>query len=221
MAHELPDYPFDEFAARLHTLSPTPLEPATLAALHEHYRQLRRWNRGLSLIGPGTGGEALSRHYGESLAALPWLDDDDRALVDVGSGAGFPGFVLAAARPGLRTTLVESRQRKWAFLESVVRHARRRAREHDDAFALSCRCINARVDDSLPGGLPRRIDVVTSRAVVISPEMARLFAESHPGVRFLLWAGRHLPDPPPGFDARELVRLPESERRWLVEIRPR
>ena len=65
-----------------------------------HYRFLLRWNRQTSLVGPGTIDEAVETHYGESLAALPLLGDaEGKTIVDIGSGAGFPGFVLAAARP--------------------------------------------------------------------------------------------------------------------------
>ena len=44
-----------------------------------------------------------------------------RDLVDLGSGAGFPGLVLAAARPDLHVTLVETRERKWSFLLAAAR----------------------------------------------------------------------------------------------------
>ena len=54
-------------------------------------------------------GEVVERHYGESLAALPLAPAEGR-LVDLGSGAGFPGWVLAAARPGLEVTLVDMDQ---------------------------------------------------------------------------------------------------------------
>ncbi|HUF78495.1 MAG TPA: RsmG family class I SAM-dependent methyltransferase, partial [Thermoanaerobaculia bacterium] len=82
-------------------MSPVPVVPATLAALYAHYQELRRWSPALSLIGPAAAGDVVERHYGESLAGVPLLPAGARVLVDVGSGAGFPGFVLAAACPEL------------------------------------------------------------------------------------------------------------------------
>src|SRR5947209_4043348 len=133
MPFDLPRLTPEELATALAAVSPEPLAPAVTAALHAHYLELARWNRTLSLIGPGTAGEIVERHYGESLAALPLVPEEGE-LVDLGSGAGFPGLVIAAARPRLAVTLVEARERKWAFLQAAARRA-----------ALPCRCLNARV----------------------------------------------------------------------------
>jgi hypothetical protein len=65
----------DRFGARLAVNGQRELSPSAVGALHAHYLELLRWNRLVSLIGPGTEGELVERHYGESLAALPWLDE--------------------------------------------------------------------------------------------------------------------------------------------------
>jgi 16S rRNA (guanine527-N7)-methyltransferase len=209
-ARELPDLPLDEFARRLAAVSPAPLAPEAVAALHAHYRELRRWNRTVSLIGPGTLDEIFPRHYGESLAALPLVAPGDRVLVDVGSGAGFPGFVLAAARPDLDATLIEARQRKWAFLRAAARRA-----------ALPCRCLNARVVPSLPAELPRQADLVTLRALKPTVELLGLLAgRLSPAGRILLWLGGELPPLPSGLARGGERPLPGSVRRRLVELRP-
>lgn len=65
--------------------------------------------------------EAVDVHVADSLSALSVLDDVDPARVaDIGSGAGFPGIALAAARPQLEVDLVESAIRKCRFLEDLV-----------------------------------------------------------------------------------------------------
>lgn len=187
--------------------------------LYQHYQELRRWNRRLSLVGPGTVREVLSRHYAESLTALPLLEeicaptsptspDAPPRLVDLGSGAGFPGFVLAAARPDLEVTLVESRERKWAFLRSAVRRS-----------GLSCRCLNARVRVPLPDGFPSKVLVVTSRALAVGPEVLAEIHRSSPVARFLLWQGEAPPRLPETLVADREVPLPGSERRRILEIR--
>jgi len=183
---------------------------------------MRRWNRRLSLVGPGTVDQVLERHYGEALAALPLLRDDDRSLVDLGSGAGFPGFVLAAARPGLEVTMVEARERKWAFLQNALRRCAA------VSAPLSCRAVNARVGPLLPAGIPERIDVVTSRALRMSPELFDLFLERGPHrdtrashrsrLRFLLWQGVELAPLPTGWRVERELQLAGSIERRIVEI---
>lgn len=197
--------------------------PASYRALYIHYQELRRWSPRLALIGPGTVDEVIERHYAESLAVLPWLDELGPAtairLVDLGSGAGFPGWVLAAARPGLEATLVESRARKGAFLETATRKA---SRELADGAALPIQWLDARVGIPLPEGLPERFDLVTLRALKLEPEvLAELARRLTPKGRFLLWLGQETPPCPPDLvEGRELP-LGGSERRRILELRRR
>ncbi len=208
MRRALPAFTASVFASRLRELSPCGLSDSTVISLFDHYTELRRWNPRLSLVGPGTTAEVLSRHYGESLAALPLIEADDGKLVDLGSGGGFPGLVLAAARPRLEVTLVEARLRKWVFLRSACRRS-----------GLSCRCLNARVERPLPEGFPARIDVVTSRALAIDQEILEALLESSPEVRFLLWLGGSGPRLPQGLVVSREVTLGGSENRKILEIR--
>src|SRR5438132_9440850 len=115
MGVALPALTVEAFAAELLAHQPEPLSEAVVSALFAHYEELRRWAPRLALVGPGTAREVVARHFGESLAAVPHLPAAAGRLVDVGSGAGFPGLVLAAARPSWTVTLVEARERKWAF----------------------------------------------------------------------------------------------------------
>ncbi|HKI86495.1 MAG TPA: 16S rRNA (guanine(527)-N(7))-methyltransferase RsmG [Thermoanaerobaculia bacterium] len=208
MGFDLPALSRGELGARLRDLSPEPLSDEVIGGLAAFYEELRQWNRRLSLIGRGTRGEVLERHFGESLAALPLLPTDGGALVDLGSGAGFPALVLAVARPRWKVTLIESRQRKWAFLESVKRRA-----------GLSCRCLNARVGPALPQGVPAQIDVITVRAVELSE---RLLAPLRPRLdeeaRLLCWRGVSETPELRGFAPGREIRLAHSENRRIVEL---
>ena len=166
-----------------------------------HYLELRRWSSRLSLIGPGTADDVVERHYAESLAALSLLERRGR-LIDFGSGAGFPGWILAAARPDLDVWLVESRLKKALFLEAVTRKAE-----------LSCRVVNARVGPSLSEGFPRSIDVVTVRAVRLEIGVwASLGSRLVEGGKILRWVGPSAPPPPPGFCVGRRVVISGSER---------
>jgi 16S rRNA (guanine(527)-N(7))-methyltransferase RsmG len=209
MPFPLPPLSLDALAAELRKHSPEPLSGRTVEALHAHYQELSLWNRRLSLIGPGTAGEIVARHYGESLAALPLLSPQAQFGLDLGSGAGFPGLVLAAARPGLAVTLVEAREKKWAFLLAAIRRA-----------SLPCSALNVRVGVPLPAGLPARLDLVTSRALKLDPEMlAALAARLSDHGRLLLWIGGEGPEIPPALSIDGSVRLPGSERRRILRLR--
>lgn len=209
---DLPEIPLRRFRQEIERLSPEPLGDATVVALHAHYLELRRWAPRLALIGPGTADRVLERHFGESLAALPLIPSTpplSGQLLDVGSGAGFPGLVLAAARPHWQATLVEARQRKWAFLLAAARRA-----------ALSCRCLDARVGDPLPGSVPDRYDLLTARAIRFPVgDLAVLLERLTPAGRALLWVGEADPELPRGYAARTAVELRGSERRRILEVR--
>ena len=198
------------FARRLRRAAPEPLPDPVVEALRAHYEALAEWGRGMSLIGPGTEGDAIERHYGESLAVLPWIDDQERyQLLDVGSGAGFPGFVLAAARPNLDVWLVESRQRKWAFLRAAAARA-----------ALSCRCLDARVSAPLPPEIPEELDFVTLRAVKLQrAALEALLGRLRPAGALLWWRGEEAFELPPGWSETRRIDLPGSEHRRIVEVR--
>jgi 16S rRNA (guanine527-N7)-methyltransferase len=78
------------------------------------------WNRRMNLTAIVDPQEVLVKHFLDSLTLAPHLRDSEH-LVDVGSGAGFPGLVLTCARPDLDVTLIESRAKKVGFLEHVRR----------------------------------------------------------------------------------------------------
>lgn len=209
MAASLPDLPLDRFRRRLEVVEP-PLElgPDLVRALHAHYQELRRWNPGLSLVGPAAAADVVERHYAESLEGVPLIPAAARSLVDVGSGAGFPGLVLAAALSKVSVTLVEPRERRWSFLLSASRRA-----------ALPCRCLNARVESPLPEGLPRRIDVVTTRALKLPPDAMEALAERlTPAGRILVWAGEAALPVPPGFVAVAERPIPQSLHRRVIAL---
>ncbi len=88
------------------------------AAEAVHRALLERWRRAMDLVGPGP----LGPHFEDARGAVLPLRPAGR-WADLGSGAGFPGIALAAAFPGLRVDLVESRRKRATFLERVVAEA--------------------------------------------------------------------------------------------------
>lgn len=209
MSFALPPISRKNLAKGLAALSPEPLDGRAVDALHAHYQELSVWNRRLSLIGPGTLDEVLERHYGESLAALPLVPRETKMGLDIGSGAGFPGLVLAAARTGLEMTLVEAREKKWAFLSSAARKA-----------SLPCRCLNVRVEVPLPAGIPASLDLVTARALKLGSDVLGALAERlGPDGRILLWLGEEDPALPATLAPGRSVNIPGSQRRRILELR--
>jgi 16S rRNA (guanine527-N7)-methyltransferase len=80
---------------------------------------LDQWNAKLNLVGPGEPSVWMNRHSLDSLVAVEVIPDHADVL-DVGSGAGFPGIPLALARPDSRFRLAERRSKRRAFLQNVV-----------------------------------------------------------------------------------------------------
>jgi len=84
--------------------------------------ELLKWRRKVNLIARDTPEpQVIENHFLDSLTLLPLLQDRDPHLLDVGTGAGFPGLVLACVLPEARFTLVEPRQKRVSFLRHVIR----------------------------------------------------------------------------------------------------
>jgi len=89
--------------------------------LYDHYQRLVLWNRVLNLTAIRDTERAVRRHYCESIIAALQLPPASATIVDVGSGAGFPGIPIAVLRTDCAVTLVESHQRKATFLKECAR----------------------------------------------------------------------------------------------------
>jgi 16S rRNA (guanine(527)-N(7))-methyltransferase RsmG len=90
--------------------------------LEAHYNLLVRWNARLNLTRIDSVEEAVRLHYCESLFVGTKLPTGPLRIVDVGSGAGFPGIPISVLRPECTVTLVESHNRKAVFLREATRN---------------------------------------------------------------------------------------------------
>lgn len=122
-----------------------------------YLRELRRWQRAVNLVAASTLDEAWDRHVEDCLQLME-IEPGPGSWVDLGSGGGLPGLVIAAARPAQPVTLVESDARKCAFLRHVAR-----------AMAVSVDIREGRIEAVAPMlATPR---VVTARALAPLDEL--------------------------------------------------
>ncbi len=99
------------------------LSESEVALLLRYVEELKKWNRRINLVARDTDDAAIiENHFIDSLTLRPIIEQQQaRSLLDVGTGAGFPGLVLAAVLPNVRFTLVEPRKKRVFFLKHIVR----------------------------------------------------------------------------------------------------
>lgn len=99
------------------------LDQQQVDALLLYFGELKKWNRRINLIARDTKDEQIiENHFIDSLTLYPMLAQESKVnLLDVGTGAGFPGLVLAAVLPGASFTLLEPRLKRVSFLRHIVR----------------------------------------------------------------------------------------------------
>jgi 16S rRNA (guanine(527)-N(7))-methyltransferase RsmG len=179
------------------------LSPSQVEQLRKHYELLLHWNRKLNLISVHTESDIIERHYYESLFLGRHLPNGSLTIADLGSGAGFPGFLVAIQHPESIVTLIESHQRKSVFLREASRHI------------PNIRVITKRVEE-VAEDAKARFDWAISRAVRyedIRHAMQRLAPNA------ALLTGNIAPSELPGYEWNPPVRLPWSERRFLYVSR--
>lgn len=96
------------------------LSAAVLPAFETYGALLRKWQARINLVSPDTLPDMWRRHFLDSAQLLPLIPEAAETLADIGTGAGFPGMVIALARPGLTVHLIDSDTRKIAFLREVT-----------------------------------------------------------------------------------------------------
>ncbi len=187
------------------------LTEEALFAMAAHFELLLRWNDRMNLTAVREPEEILRRHFLESLQALKVVKFGPGVLYDVGTGPGFPGMPLKAARPEIELFLVEASQKKAAFLKEVVRTAGLE-RVHVKAI---------RVETLLERSELELADWVTMRAVggvaTLVPLLRRLLV---PHGQILLYLGENdageVRNNIGGFNWHPLFKIPGAERRVIL-----
>jgi 16S rRNA (guanine527-N7)-methyltransferase len=179
----------EEFAAL------TGVSRETSARLQVYAAMLEDWNTRHNLVSRSTLPDLWRRHMWDSAQLVPMISADVASLVDLGSGAGFPGLVVAELlkqRPGFRAVLYEATAKKCRFLEAVA-----------ERLTLPVTIRSARLEDASP----ERFDLITARACAPLPH---LFAYAQtfwgPGTRALLHKGQSVG-----------VELTEARKSWRID----
>lgn len=164
---------------------------------------LRKWQGRINLISSKTLDHIWERHFEDSMALLPVLkrrisENSDSVLYDLGSGAGFPGLIIAMAMPDVEVHLVESDNRKCEFLRTVSRETLTPVTLH-----------NIRAESLVSHGNPP--DFITARA--FAPlgkifELTQTWAQNNSDLVYMLHKGRR---------HSEEVREAETAFRFKVE----
>ena len=129
--------------------------------LDTYARLLVEWNEKMNLTAITNPVGVAVKHFADSLTAAPLLPEGDFSLIDVGTGAGFPGVPLALLRDDCKLTLLDSLNKRLIFLDEVCREV-----------GLHATLVHTRAEE---GGrkpeLRERFDVATARAVAALPTL--------------------------------------------------
>jgi 16S rRNA (guanine527-N7)-methyltransferase len=158
--------------------------------------ELARWNRRVNLTAIKDPSEMITGHLLDSLVARPLLQG--KQILDVGTGAGFPGLPLAIAEPERSFELVDSNNKKVMFVQHVAR-----------LLSLgNVSAVKARTEDYAPG---KRFDTVIARAVAVLPRLLEIAGHHvrEDGV-FVALKGR--------YPAEELEQIPDAWNYDVTEI---
>jgi 16S rRNA (guanine527-N7)-methyltransferase len=163
-----------------------PVSPATSERLDRFVALLLAWQRNINLIAPSTLPQLWTRHVADSAQLLRFAPDA-KVWVDLGSGAGFPGLVIAcvlADTPGAVIHLVESNAKKCAFLREAVRQLRLPAAVHCErieqfskTFEDQADVVTGRALAPLDRLLPLAAPLLKSRGIGLFPKGQDVAAE--------------------------------------------
>lgn len=142
------------------------LNEKQLDQLNKYYKILVEENKKINLTGITAKKEVYLKHFYDSLAAAPLIEDKNTKLCDIGSGAGFPGVVLKIAYPQLDVTLIDSLEKRTKFLNYLIK----------ELNLENIKVETARIEDYSKKH-KEEFDIITSRAVASIPVILELASQ--------------------------------------------
>lgn len=171
----------NDLAARL-TACGIPFDPELPEKLLRYHALLMDWNTRMDLTAVTDEAEMMDRHYVDSLMALRFgLIPRKGRIIDVGTGAGFPGMPLALACPEMQVTLMDAQQKRLTFLQAVI----------DELQVRNVTLVHSRAEDGARLPLHReQYDLAVARAVAPLAVLAEyLLPYVRVGGSALCWKG--------------------------------
>ena len=171
----------NDLAARLKECG-IPFDPDLPEKLLRYHALLMDWNTRMDLTAVTDEAEMMDRHYVDSLMALRFdMIPRKGRIIDVGTGAGFPGMPLALACPEAQVTLMDAQQKRLTFLQAVI----------DDLHVRNVTLVHSRAEDGARLPLYReQYDLAVARAVAPLEVLAEYRLPSvRVGGRALCWKG--------------------------------
>lgn len=176
---------------------------AAIARLTAYAGLIEKWQKAINLVAPKTLPELWQRHFLDSAQLLEHAPRDTTRWLDLGSGGGFPGLVIAALSDG-HVHLVESDQRKSAFLREAARAMGVQATVH----VKRIEAVSATALHEAMGGAPQ---VISARALAPLNDLIGLAHPlAGPETLYLFPKGRHAEDELT--EARRYWTIPEADR---------
>ncbi len=173
------------------------MDQNVLNKLKIYQELLIKWQAKINLVSSNTLDNAWERHFEDSSQIAEFVPKEAKTLFDLGSGAGFPGLVLAVMMPDLNVSLIESDQKKCVFLKTVSRETN------------SCVTVyNSRIEDVSCETEP---DVITARALAPLKELfeyCKNWIITNPEVTFIFLKG-----------ARADEELEQLSQNWTYDCR--
>jgi 16S rRNA (guanine527-N7)-methyltransferase len=176
----------------------------TLDRLKTYAQLLVRWQKTINLVAPSTLGDLWHRHFADSAQLWRYRPPEARVWLDIGSGAGFPGLVLAilgAETGATHHILIESDSRKAAFLREVGRET-----------GITVDILGMRIENPQTCAKVSAVDCITARALAPLPRLLEMSAPYFsPSTLGLFLKGRDV--------AAEIEQAAESWR-FAYELKP-
>lgn len=127
----------------------------TIKKLEDFVKLLTEWNEKMNLVSKNSLADVWTRHVLDSIQLINYIPDQAEYLVDIGSGSGFPGIVLAIVfqekMPSLKITLVESITKKAMYLNDAIEK-------------IGLKSVNV-LNDRVENAVFKNVDIITARAV--------------------------------------------------------
>lgn len=121
---------------------------------------LKEWNEKMNLTAIEEDRDIMIKHYIDSLSIVPYLKDRGQSLIDVGTGAGFPGIPVKIILPAMDITLLDSLEKRVKFLDEVIHNLK----------LNEIRTVHARAEDlGIKQEFREKFDVAVARAVANLP----------------------------------------------------